>query len=158
MMPPPDQDPTANDTPAAAGARAARLLRIACRSALKSRTSLLLEVVRDAALDLERALEVLADYGDPAPVDLLAESAARCADTANLAACAVPELPEEEVSDAISATRLAVAAIHALYPLIEAKAGEIEEDHVKYALRDARGAMWRADLVIRQLEEASPED
>lgn len=125
---------------------------------MASRSSFQLEVVRDAALDLQRQLEVLAGFGegDAISVDLLAESALRCADVANLAACAVPELPEEAVPAAISATHLAVEAIRALYPLIEELAGELQEEaHAEYVLRDARGAMWRADLVIRQLEAAS---
>lgn len=144
-------------SPASAGVLAAKLLKASCDSALESQGSLHIEVVRDSALDLGRQLEVFAGSGEDGPgmVGLMAESALRCADLANLAACVAPELPETEAPAAISATHLAAGATRALCPLVEAAAKGMDGELAEYALRDVRSASWRADLVVRQVEEAA---
>lgn len=158
-MPPPERDLAMNASqlhrPSAAGALAAELLKDSCDSALESQRSLHFEAVRDAALDLGRHLEALADSGEAVPVNLLAEGALRCADLSNLAACAIPELPAEAVPAAVAAAHLSAGAARALQPLVEAASGEMEEDRTGYALRDARNAAWRANLVVQQVEEAT---
>lgn len=143
--------------PASAGTLAAELLKDACDSALDERGSRQIEVVRDAALDLERQLEVLADSGGDGAVvvGMMAEGALRCADLSNLAACAVPELSGRASSVAVAATHVAAGATRGLCSLVEAAAGELDGQLAEYALRDARSAAWRADLVVRQVEEVS---
>ncbi len=142
-------------TPVAAGSRAAAALARACDSSMAPDGSttclkLHLETVRDAALDLGRQLDALAD--ENITPGLLAEGALRCADTANLAACAIPELPAEAVPTAVAAAHLSAEAARSLQPLVEAAIGE-DPSLAEYALRDARNAAWRANLVIQQVEE-----
>jgi hypothetical protein len=48
---------------------------------------------------------------------------------------------------------LAAGATRALTVLVEARAGILEGTHAENTLRDARGALWRADLAVRQTEE-----
>lgn len=150
-------DHTAATAAAYTGSRAASALAKVCASLLETeesaRPKLHLQTVRAAALDLRDQLDALADEDT---TDFLAEGALRCADLANLAACAAPELPERAFAAAISATHLAAGATRALCALVEAAAGELEGDRAEYALRDARSAAWRADLVVRQVEESSP--
>lgn len=137
-----------------AGATAASLLENTCRSALESRGSLQLEVVRDLAKDLRLSLEaVTRTTGKPASAHLLVEAALWCADLANLAACNVGELPGRHKPPAVAAVHLATGAARALSVLAESTARELEPSQSDNVLRDARGASWRVDLAIRQVEE-----
>ncbi|MDQ3863574.1 MAG: hypothetical protein M3317_08760 [Actinomycetota bacterium] len=139
---------TRKRTPADAGALAAGLLADACGS--HSENGLLLEVVRGLALDLGRRLEVLAKEGFAA--DSLVEAALACADLATLAACNLRALPDDDRSLATAAVHLAAGATRALIPLVESEAGTLEEAYAENTLRDARSALWRADLAVRQVE------
>jgi hypothetical protein len=133
---------------AATGARSARLLGEACRTALASGgPPLRLEVVRNLAADLERELDALA-RSEEAPTDLLAEAALRCADLATLAACnAGAGLPE-----AGAVVHLAAGAARALRLLVEAESDSLGSEHAENVLRDVRGVGWRVDLAVRQIE------
>ena len=141
--------PARKRTPADAGALAAGLLVDACGP--QAENSLRLEVVKDLALDLGRRLEVLA--GEDFAADSLVEAALACADLATLAACNVPTLPDSDRPLATEAAHLAVGATRALIPLIQSKAGTLDEVHAENMLRDARSAGWRADLAVRQVED-----
>ena len=139
-----------NFSPADAGALAAGLLVESCRTA--SDGSLSLEVVRDLALDLERRLAALSlPEEDHQPPDSLVEAALACADLATLAACNLPGLPEDGEPLAAAAVHLAAGAARALAVLVEART--LHGTHAENALRDARGALWRADLAVRQIQE-----
>jgi hypothetical protein len=48
---------------------------------------------------------------------------------------------------------LATGAIRALSSLIEVDVEDSHERQVSYALKDARGAAWRARLATRQVDE-----
>ena len=139
--------PARKRTPADAGALAADLLVDACGP--HAENSLRLAVVRDLALDLGRRLEVLAKEDFAA--DSLVEAALACADLATLAACNVPALPDGDRPLAAAAVYLAAGATRALIPLVESKAGTLEEAYAENTLRDARNSGWRADLAVRQL-------
>ena len=136
--------------PVSAGARAARLLEAACRSAAAN--SLQLEVVRDLALDIGRELDALASLAreDDAP-DVLAEAALHCADLANLAACNAPELPPDAAPRAAAAARLAAGAVRDLRSLVEG--GDPDEEHAGNLLRDLRSAAWRAEFATLLVDE-----
>jgi hypothetical protein len=140
-----------------AGARAAGLLADACRVA-PDRSSLRLEVVGDLASDIRRQLEALAgslgkdaSSGDLS-VDLLVEAALRCADLANLAACNAREL---RPGAGATVVHLAAGVARALRVLVEAGSEGLGEEHAENALRDVRGAGWRVDLAVRQLDGLS---
>ena len=137
-----------NRTPADAGALAAGLLVGSCRT--DSIDPLSLEVVRDLALDLEHRLDAL---GSTSGEDDLVEAALACADLATLAACNLPGLPEDGKPLATATVHLAAGAAHALVVLVKARARSLDEDHAENTLRDARGALWRADLAVRQVQE-----
>jgi hypothetical protein len=139
--------PARKRTPADAGALAAGLLVDACGS--QAETSLRLEVVKDLALDLERRLEVLA--GEDFSADSLVEAALACADLATLASCNLPALPDGDRPLAAAAVQLAAGATRALIPLVESKAGTLDESYAENTLRDVRSAGWRVDLAVRQL-------
>jgi hypothetical protein len=104
-------------------------------------------VVSDLALDLGRRLESLAT--DDA-ADSLVEAALACADLATLAACNLSALPDKPL--ATSAVHLAVGATRALIPLVESEAAAMDGPGAEYTLKDARSAIWRADLAARQTE------
>ena len=141
-----------NLSPAEAGALAAGLLVESCRTT--SDGSLSLEVVRDLALDLERRLAALSLPGEDHPPDSLVEAALACADLATLAACNLSVLSEDgDEPLAAAAVHLAAGAARALAVLVEARAGSLDGTHAENALRDARGALWRADLAVRQIQE-----
>ncbi len=137
-----------NRTPAAAGALAASLLAEACRRAPGD--PLHLGVVRDLALDLERRLDALSR---PAGEDDLVEAALACADLATLAACNLPDLPPDGEPPATAAVHLAAGSTRALVALIEPRTIDSDDPHAENAFRDARGAIWRADLAVRQIGE-----
>ena len=127
---------------AAAGARAAQRLANACAD----EDSTQLEVLRNLTLDLRRELEIYST-GAVAP-NTLTETAARCADLASLAACNVVHVPTSHVGEAVAATHLAAGAARALAAGVEAaKTLDL------YAIRDARGAAWRARLAAQQVDE-----
>jgi hypothetical protein len=141
--------------PVSAGARAARLLEEACRSAAAS--SLQLEVVRDLALDIGRELDALGRLAREmnAP-DVMAEAALHCADLANLAACNAPELPPDTAPRAVTAARLAAGAVRDLRSLVEA--GDQGEEHPENLLRDLRSAAWRAEFATQLVDEPAREE
>ncbi len=141
-----------NRTPADAGALAAGLLAESCLTASDGSPSL--EVVRDLALDLERRLDALSrPEEDPQPPDSLVEAALACADLATLAACNLSRLSDDGEPLATAAVHLAAGATRALTILVEARTWVLEGTHAENTLRDARGALWRADLAVRQVEE-----
>jgi hypothetical protein len=139
-----------NRTPADAGALAAGLLVESCLTASNGSPSL--EVVRDLALDLERKLDALSRPEDQQP-DSLVEAALACADLATLAACNLPGLSEDGEPLAAAAVHLSAGAARALAVLVEAGAGVLDETHAENTLRDARSALWRAGLAVRQIED-----
>ncbi len=145
------------DPPAAllrSAALAAELLENAC--APGSGDPLRLEVVRSLTRDLQGELEVLVTLADGetgmARIEEV-EGALRAADVANLAACAAPELIEARAREAAAAAHLAAGAARALGVLTEASTGDSHGHQAPYALRDARGATWRARLAARQVDE-----
>ena len=137
----------------ASGARAAGFLGDACRSA-PDRSSLRREVVRDLTLDIQRHLDALTGSiaEDACAVDLLVEAALLCADLATLAACNAREL---RPGAGTTVVHLASGAARALRLLVEAGCRNLGEEHAENSLRDVRGAGWRVDLAVRQLDEAS---
>ena len=141
-----------NRTPADAGALAACLLVEGCR--MNADGSPNLGVVSDLALDLERRLDALSRLEeDPQPPDSLVEAALACADLATLAACNLSRLSDDGEPLATAAVHLAAGATRALTILVEARTWILEGTHAENTLRDARGALWRADLAVRQIEE-----
>jgi hypothetical protein len=135
-------------------ALAAGLLDEAC--APGSGAPLRLEVVQTLARNLKGELEVLvalADEKTGATGVEAVEGALRAAEVANLAACTVPELAEARVPEATAAAHLAVGAARALSAFVEAGAGDAHEYHAQNALKDVRGAAWRARLAARQVDE-----
>jgi len=111
-----------------------------------------LEVVRGLARDLAEELESLSVL--PADDEMIAiEGALKTADVANLAACSVPELLEAGAPRAAAAAYLAASAVRALCALAETSCGEAEGEHAQNVPRDARGAVWRAQLAVRQVDE-----
>jgi hypothetical protein len=139
-----------NRTPADAGALAAGLLAESCLTASDGSPNL--DVVRDLALDLERKLDALSRPEDQQP-DSLVEAALACADLATLAACNLSGLPEDGEPLAAAAVHLSAGATRSLAVLVEAGVGTLDEAHAENTRRDARGALWRADLAVRQIEE-----
>lgn len=137
----------------AAEARAACLLEEACAAETGNRP--LLEAVRELAGDLRSDLEVLARRAQSGveSVDLLVEAALAGADLATLAACNLAELPEDEARRAAEAARMTTEAVRSLASLVEERVEGLREDHADYAVRDARGSLWRVDLASRQAEE-----
>ena len=135
------------------GARAAGLLGDACRT-VAGKSSLRCEVVRDLASDLEQQLDALArSIGEDAcAVDLLVEATLLCADLATLAACNAREL---RPGAGTTVVHLSSGAARALGLLVEAGSQDLAEEHAENSLRDVRGAGWRVDLAVRQLDEAS---
>jgi hypothetical protein len=113
-----------------------------------------LEVVRTLARDLAEDLEALAVLDNDATSAV--EGALRAADVANLAACTAPELLEIAAARAAAAAYLAAGAVRALGILADTIGNVREEPHGEYEQnlsRDARGAVWRAQLAIRQVDE-----
>jgi hypothetical protein len=111
-----------------------------------------LEVVRGLARDLAEELESLSVL--PAADEMIAiEGALKTADVANLAACSVPELLEASAPRAAAAAYLAAGAVRALCALAESSVGDACGEHGQNVLRDTRGAVWRAQLAVRQVDE-----
>ena len=135
------------------GTLAAGLLESACTSALESRGSPQLEVVRDLAGDLKSSPGETDELTtrSVSPLELLAEAALRCADLANLSACNVSQFPEEYRPLVVAAVHLASGTIKALNVLAEAEAGGAGLPTTADVSRDLRSAGWRADLAIRQV-------
>ena len=140
-----------------AGVLAASILQEACKAGAEHGDPLMLKTVREAALNLGNQLGALAVYsGDgPLPPPLLAEGAARCADLANLAACALPSLSAARTAPAIAAMHLAAGIVRAFVALVGDSTNADEKD---YVVRDARGAGWRAGLAVRQVEEQAEKE
>lgn len=126
---------------------AAGLLVDACQPGPNN--SMRIEVVRELALDLGRRLEALADSDD---TDALIEAALACADLATLAACNIQNLTEKGRPLATAAVHLAAGAARALISLSESKTSSLDETHAENTDRDARSALWRADLAVTQIE------
>jgi hypothetical protein len=140
--------------PLRSAALAAELLENAC--APGSGDPPRLEVLRTLARDLKEELKALAASanGETGAERIEAvEGALRAADVANLAACAASELLEARLPEAAAATHLAAGAARALGLLIQADVeGCSHERRASYALKDARGAAWRARLATRQVD------
>jgi hypothetical protein len=128
-------------------------LEAAC--APESGDPLRLEVVRTLARDLGEELEALAVLDDDATATV--EGALRAADVANLAACTAPELLETAASRAAAAAYLAAGAVRALGIIADAGVGDAHEEpngeYKQNLSKDARGAVWRAQLAVRQVDE-----
>jgi hypothetical protein len=140
-----------NRTLADAGALAAGLLVEACPTTSDAPPSL--EVVKGLALDLERRLDALSRPEVQQP-DSLVEAVLACADLATLAACNLSGVPEDGEPLAAAAVQLSAGAARALAILVEARAGSLlGEAHAENTLRDTRGALWRAGLAARQIED-----
>lgn len=110
-----------------------------------------LEVVRGLARELAEELESLLVL--PADELTAIEGALKTADVANLAACSVPELLEASAPRAAAAAYLAAGAVRALCALAETSIGEAGGEYAQNVLRDTRGAVWRAQLAVRQVDE-----
>jgi hypothetical protein len=135
--------------PLRVAALAAELLGDAC--APEAGDPLRLQVVRTLARDLAGELTILASVADSSDV---VEGALRAADIANLAACTAPELRKACAMQAAAAAQLATGSARALCALAracieDAPAGEYAQN----ALKDVRGALWRAQLAARQVDE-----
>jgi signal transduction protein with GAF and PtsI domain len=146
------------------GVLAARMLEQACRdhnAARDERLGLYLESVGDLAQSIGRELEAL--DGDSVNVSrenlpteaVLVSAALRAADLANLAVCALPELPRNGSAylRIAAAVRLAAAATRSM--ALERRSLAAPGD---YEGRDLRGAEWRASLASSQVEELLQED
>ncbi len=132
-------------------ALAAELLENACSSG--SEDALRREVIRDLARDLKGELEVLAARAEETTSAVeVVEGALRAADVANLAASALPELSRAHTLEAAAATHLAAGAARALSALATAK-DLPDTEHARNALKDVRGAAWRARLASGQVDE-----
>jgi hypothetical protein len=140
-----------NRNPADAGALAAGLLAESCLTASYGSPSV--EVVRDLALDLERRLDALSHPEENQSSDSLVEAILACADLATLAACNLSGLSEDGEPLAAATVHLSAGAARALAVLVEAETGILDETHAENTLRDARSALWRASLAVRQIED-----
>jgi hypothetical protein len=134
--------------PLRVAALAAKLLEDACESGAGD--PLRLEIVRTLARALTQELETLAVMADRLGV---VEGALRAADVANLAACTAPELLQARAMEAAAAAHLAAGAARALCALAEASFVDAPEEYAQNALKDVRGAVWRAQLAARQVDE-----
>ena len=110
-------------------------------------------VTRELASGLRTELEALAGpLDDLSAPDAAVEGAPRAADVANLAAASLAELPEANARKAAASAHLAAGAARALSALVgDAQTGG---RRAEYALKDVRGAAWRAGLAARQADEA----
>ena len=137
----------------AAGAGAAGLLEAACNRESEASDEPRVVLVRDLAKDIKDQLEALAHFtAQEPPSDLIAEAALHCADLANLAACNIDGLTATEAARAAASVHLAAGAIRALQLLAEG-APDDPSGYGATVLRDVRGAGWRADLAVRQVED-----
>ena len=111
-----------------------------------------LEIIRTLARDLAEELEALSALDDEA---VAVEGALRAADLANLAACTAPELLEAGAPRAAAAAYLAAGSVRALGALAGAgnTRGEPYGEHEQNLFIDVRGAVWRAQLAVRQVDE-----
>lgn len=125
------------------GALAAELLERACEERTARGASLRVEEVRRLSHELRAGLEAIADPDGGIEEGLLAEAALRCADLANLAASSAGAV-HPGVAGAVA--HLCAGAAGALRAAMDL-AGETG----KYALGDARSALWRVELAVRQV-------
>ena len=133
-------------------ALAAGLLEEAWSLSRPEAPSLRARVTRELARSLRTELEALAGAVEgPHPLDAGLEGALRAADVANLAASSLDELSEGNARTAAAAAHLAAGAARAICALVGG-AGPGGE-RAEYALKDARGALWRAGLAARQADE-----
>lgn len=146
------------------GVLAAAMLEQACRdhnAAHDERLGLYLESAGDLAQSIGRELEALDGDGVNVSRDnllteaVLVSAALRAADLANLAVCALPELPRNGSAylRIAAAVRLAAAATRSM--ALERRSLAAPGD---YEVRDLRGAEWRASLAASQVEELLQED
>lgn len=140
-------DPATN--PLRGAALAAGLLETSF--AQGSGSPLRLDVLRTLARDLRVELEALAELADRETA--VVEGALRAADVANLAASALPELPESRAPEVAASAHLAAGAARALHALAEANAARVPGDRGHSTLKDARGVAWRARLAARQADD-----
>jgi hypothetical protein len=129
-------------------ALAAELLQGACKPGAGDPSRL--EIVRTLARDLTEELEILAAMADRPGV---VEGALRAADVANLAACTAPELLQAGALEAAAAAHLAAGAARAICALAGASFVDAQGEYAQNALKDVRGAVWRARLAARQVDE-----
>ena len=140
-----------------AGSSAAELLETACERGpdIQDQDAGRIALVRDLAGDIKDQLEGLSKSARSTPeeadLDLISETALRCADLANLAACNLDGMPVNEALRAAAGVHLAAGTVNALRLLAEGEAGDRESRAA--ATRDVRGAGWRADLTVRQVRE-----
>lgn len=149
--------PHPSGPPLRSAALAANLLEEACTP--ESGDPLRLEVVRTLVRDLAEELEALSALDDATAT---VEGALRAADVANLAACTAPELLETAASQATAAAYLAAGAVRALVILVDANVGDTHEklqgEYEQNLAKDTRGAVWRAQLAVRQVDEFTETD
>jgi hypothetical protein len=111
-----------------------------------------LEVVRGLARDLANELEALSVF--PSDDETVAvEGALKAVDVANLAACSAPNLLGASATRAAAAVYLTAGAARALCALAEASVGDACGEHEQNILRDARGAAWRVQLAVQQVDK-----
>jgi hypothetical protein len=123
---------------------AARTLERACGNA----GSLHVSLVRALARELRRELEATAGPESPGLLEVV-EAQQRAADLANLAACAIPEVPDGRL--AAQAARRAAGASRALGATAETES--LSDPLGPNTRRDLRSAGWKTDFADRQAEE-----
>ena len=141
--------PLPSTAPLRGAALAASLLESACAPGADGPLSL--GVIRELARELTEELESLAGLVNDETVTV--EGALRAADLANLAACAVPELLGAGTTQGAAVVYLAAGSVRALCILTEAAFGDARGEHAQNVLKDVRGATWRAQLAVRQVDE-----
>lgn len=135
-----------------AGSSAAELLRTACEQSSENNYDKRISLVRDLAGDIEDQLGELANHATKSSsLNLISETALRCADLANLAACNLDALQDNEALRAAAGVHLAAGTVNALRILAEGAADRQESSTA--ALREVHGAGWRTDLTVRQASE-----
>jgi hypothetical protein len=137
-----------------AAARAARLLEEVCRGApgVCGPGSPRFAVTADLSGEVAGLLGALDEEGGVGSADRLAEAALLAADVASLAACVLPDVPEESVHRLSAAVHLAAGSARSLGALCEEEARSLEGEHAGNVLRDARGAAWKSAFAVRQAE------
>ncbi len=137
----------------ATGVLSAELLEKACEGEASPTDVPRLDLVRDLTKDLKDQLDGITRFAGPdLTPDLMAEAALRCADLSNLASCNLDGLSADGVPEAAASVHLAAGAAQALRLLVEAEAENLAGPQTA-VLRDVRGAGWRVDLAVRQVNE-----
>ena len=145
---PTEGSPDPSSGPLRGAALAVRLLEASCAQAPGD--PLRLDVLQTLARDLRVEIEALAELEGRETA--MIEGALRAADVANLAASALPELPESHAPEIAASAHLAAGAARALHALAEAVA-RAPGGRESSTLKDARGVAWRAQLAARQVDD-----